>query len=485
MERVPAEEAEEEGGAVAASAVRALLPVLGFSAAYTAAILVGRATRVDGSEVSLVWPAAAVAVLWGIHARGLPRRTAAVHWTVLVLLTFGVNLTTGATLGLALWFVGVNVALAAVTTAVLGYDGREVALRDPADLGRLAVAVSCGTLVAAALATSYFATVHDEHLLRTFGLFAVRNGVTAVAGVAVVLRLRAAQWRRARPSGPRALEAVACAIVTATVFARVFWFNPGLPTGFAVMLPAMWISLRFSTTTATVFLAGAGTSVVWATLLDRGTLQGVAPQEQALLAQALVGCLAVVVLTLALFRDSRNRLIEQLRHLALQDPLTGLANRTLLSERLDDALARSAPGTVGVILMDLDGFKLVNDAWGHEEGDLLLVEIARRLRDAVRAGDTVARLGGDEFVVVCTRLRSPAELEQCAERIRDSVAQPYGQASDAPYDRITASVGTALSEQSCNSRSLLSRADQAMYEDKRARRRPPTPVTAPAAHPAR
>ncbi len=470
---------------MAASAARALLPALGFGAAYSVAILVGRATRVEGSEVSLVWPAAAVAVLWGIHARGLPRRAAAFHWIVLAALTLGVNLTTGAPVGLSTWFVLVNVALAAVTTLVLGYGGRQITLRDPADLGHLVVAVTCGTLVAAALATVYFAAVGHEDLPRTFGLFAVRNGVTALAGAAVVLRLQEAQWRRPQPSRLRVLESVACVVVTVVVFARVFWFNPGLPTAFGIMLPAMWVSLRYTTTTGTLFLAAAGGSIVWATLLDRGTLQGITPQEQALLAQGMVGCLAMVVLTLALFRDSRNDLIERLRHLALQDPLTGLANRTLLTERLDDAIARGEPGTVGVILMDLDGFKLVNDAWGHAEGDLLLVEIARRLLATVRAGDTVARLGGDEFVVVCTRLRDADELRLCAERIRESVAEPYGQASDAPYDRITASIGTALSERSCNSRSLLSRADKSMYDDKRARRRPPATVTALAARPAR
>lgn len=470
---------------MAAPVARAVLPALGFGAAYSVAIIIGRATRVEGSEVSLVWPAAAVAVLWGIHARGLPRRTAAFHWIVLATLTCGVNLTTGAPVGLALWFVVVNVALAAVTTAVLGYDGREIALRDPGDLGRLVVAVTCGTLVAAGLATAYFAAVGHERLPQTFVLFAVRNGVTALAGAAVVLRLHEAQWRRPRLSGLRALETIACVVVTVLVFGRVFWFNPGLPTAFGIMLPSMWISLRYSTTAGTLFLAAAGGSIVWATLLDRGALRGIAPQEQALLAQGMVGCLAMVVLTLALFRDSRNGLIDRLRHLALHDPLTGLANRTLLTERLDDAIARSAPGAVGVILMDLDGFKLVNDAWGHEEGDLLLVEIARRLQDAVRAGDTVARLGGDEFVVVCTRLRDPAELRLCADRIRARVAEPYGQAADAPYDRITASIGTALSERSCNSRSLLSRADQSMYDDKRARSPRPARVTALAARPAR
>lgn len=467
---------------MAAPDVRALLPALGYGAAYSVAILLGRATRVEGSEVSLVWPAAAVAVLWGIHARGLPRRAATAHWLALAALTCGVTLTTGASIGLALWFVPVNVALAAVTTAVLGYGGREIALRDPADLGRLVVAVTCGTLAAATLATCWFAAVGHERLPQTFVLFAVRNGVTALAGAAVVLRLRAAQWRPPQPSGLRVVETVACVVVTVLVFGRVFWFNPGMPTAFAIMLPSMWVSLRYSTTAGTLFLSAAGGSIVWATLLDRGALRGIPPHEQALLAQGMVGCLAMVVLTLALFRDSRNDLIDRLRHLALHDPLTGLANRTLLTERLDDAIARSAPGAVGVVLMDLDGFKLVNDAWGHEEGDLLLVEIARRLQDAVRAGDTVARLGGDEFVVVCTRLRDPAELRLCAERIRQRVAEPYGQAADAPYDRITASIGTALSERSCNSRSLISRADKAMYEDKRAQRRA---VTAPGARAAR
>lgn len=465
--------------------VRAAWPALGFGIAYAVSILLGRATRVEGSEVSLVWPAAAVAVLWGIHAADLSRREAAVHWALLAALTFATNLATGASAELALWFITVNVTLAAVTAAVLRYGGRPVVLRDPTDLGRLVLAITAGTLVAATLAVAFFAHEGQRDLGQTFALFAVRNGVTALAGVAVVLRLRDAGWRRPRPTWPRTLESIAWLVLTVTVFGRVFWFNPGLPTAFAIMLPALWISLRYSTTTSTLFLLASGVTVLGTTLLDRGALRGVAPQEQALLAQGMIGCLAVVVLTLALFRDSRNELIAQLRHLALHDPLTGLANRTLLTERLDDALSRSAPGSVGVILLDLDGFKLVNDAWGHGEGDLLLVEIARRLNEVVRAGDTVARLGGDEFVVVCTRLQDPAELHACAERIRLSVGEPYGQASDAPYDRITASVGIALSELSCNTRSLLHRADQAMYDAKRSGRDRTHPVRDPATPSAR
>ncbi|MEV5001753.1 diguanylate cyclase domain-containing protein [Nocardioides sp. LML1-1-1.1] len=463
-------------------AVRAVLPALGLGAAYSIAILVGRSTRVDGGEISLAWPAAAVAVLWGLYASSLPRRAGTTHWVLLGVLTCGVNLTTGASMSLAVWFVGVNLAMAAVVTVVLRYGERPVALRDPADLGRLVVAVAAGTLVAAGLAVVFFAATGHEDLRETFALFAVRNAMAVLAGVAVALRLRHATWRRPEPTGARVLESVACLAVVVWVFARVFWFNPGLPLAFAVMVPAMWVSLRFSTTVATLFLLAAGISIVWATLLDRGALRGISIREQALLAQGMVACLTLVVLTLALFRDSRNDLIGQLRHLALHDPLTGLANRTLLTERLERALATGGAGTVGVVVLDLDGFKVVNDAWGHDEGDLLLVEIARRLVAVTGPGDTVARFGGDEFVVLHRGLTDPRELELCAERIRRAVGQPYGQASDAPYDRITASIGTAVSEPGCTPRSLVNRADQAMYDAKRAARRD---LRAPAARAAR
>ncbi|TQK71678.1 GGDEF domain-containing protein [Nocardioides sp. SLBN-35] len=449
---------------------RAVLPGAGFAVAYALAILLGRATRVEGSEVSLVWPAAAVAVLWGLHAHDLPRVQAALHWTGLVVLTFAINLATDAPVGLSAWFVLVNVSLAAVTTIVLRYGDRPARLREPADLGRLVGAIVAGTLVAATLAVAWFAHEGQDDLVRTFALFAIRNGVTALTGVAVALRLGEAQWRRHRPSPARMAETAALLVVTSIVFIRVFWLNPGHPNAFGVMLPAMWVSLRYATTTSTVFLAASGVSIVWATLLGRGALSEVDPPQQALLAQGLVGTLTIVVLSLALFRDSRNELIEELRQLALHDPLTGLANRSLLMTRLERELDEQQPGAVGVIVLDLDGFKAVNDAWGHSEGDLLLVEMATRLRAAVRRRDTVVRLGGDEFVVLCPGLAHHDELHQCAERIREAVARPYGIAADAPFDRITASVGTAVSDRLSTPRSLLAAADRAMYEAKRAGR---------------
>ncbi len=452
--------------------VWAVLPALGFAVAHALAILVGRATRVDGSEVSLAWPAAAVAVLWGVHASGLPRVGAAVHWILLAAVTGAVTFATGATVELAIWFSGVNLVLAAVTAAVLRHGGRPITLRNPADLARLVAAVCAGSLLAAALAVAFFAHEHQDHLAQTFSLFAVRNGVTALTGVAVVLRLKDVRWKVPRLAEARTLEALACAVVVVALFARIFWFNPGLPTGFAMMLPAMWVSLRFSMVASTVFLTGAGTFIVWATLLDRGPLEGIPEVEQALLAQGTVGSLTLVVLALAVIRESRNALIAELRHLALHDPLTGLANRALLVERLDTYLEqpKAPPAAVGVIFIDLDGFKRVNDAWGHREGDLLLDEMARRISAAVRPSDLVARIGGDEFVIACTGISDASELHDLAERIRHCVAEPYGATSDAPFDRITASIGYALSDGKSTSKSLLSAADRAMYVAKRSGR---------------
>lgn len=456
----------------------AALSAIGFSAAYTLAILAGRATRVEGSEVSLLWPAAAIAVLWGLYARSLPRRAEIANWALLAVLTWGINLTTGAALGLSIWFVVVNLALALVTTTVLSYGGRPVALREPADLGRLVVAVSAGTLVAATLAVTFFAVEGQDDLLETFALFAVRNGVTALAGIAVALRLKDIRWELPQPSGARILETVACVAVVVFVFARVFWFNPGLPTAFAIMLPAMWVSLRYSTTVSVLFLFAAGVFIVWTTLLDRGALEGVSAQEQALLAQGMVGNLTLVVLTLSLFRDSRNHLIAELRHLALHDPLTGLANRALLIQRLESHLEepRQTQQAVGVIYLDLDGFKRVNDGWGHREGDLLLEEMARRIKSSVRVTDLVARIGGDEFVIVCPGLTGAEELREFAERVRTRVAEPYGAASDAPYDRITASIGCAMSDNKSTAKALLTAADRAMYEAKRTGRNRTAPI---------
>jgi diguanylate cyclase (GGDEF)-like protein len=131
---------------------------------------------------------------------------------------------------------------------------------------------------------------------------------------------------------------------------------------------------------------------------------------------------------------------------ALHDPLTGLANRGLLMEQLGQALARARrrPGSVAVLFLDLDRFKVVNDSLGHAAGDDLLVEVARRLERVMRSADTVARLGGDEFVVLAEDVGGVDEALSLARRLREAVAVPMPVGSGQRLV-ITASVGIAVS----------------------------------------
>lgn len=127
------------------------------------------------------------------------------------------------------------------------------------------------------------------------------------------------------------------------------------------------------------------------------------------------------------FSIERKHAEKRLSYLAQHDPLTGLANRILFRDRLLQALARSRRTNqqLGVMLLDLDRFKTVNDTLGHECGDLLLKEAAQRLLTCVREVDTVSRLGGDEFTLLVEGIAGPHDLAVIAQRILFSIAQPF------------------------------------------------------------
>jgi len=158
---------------------------------------------------------------------------------------------------------------------------------------------------------------------------------------------------------------------------------------------------------------------------------------------------------------------EHLTFLALHDPLTGLANRRLLLDRLSMALARRARSgrMVAVLYLDLDRFKDVNDSLGHEQGDQLLLQAAARLGEQVRGADTLARLGGDEFVLVADDLAGPADAVAIAERIEESFALPFDLPGGARV-LVTASVGVAMADDDAEPTTLLRHADAAMYQAK-------------------
>jgi len=165
----------------------------------------------------------------------------------------------------------------------------------------------------------------------------------------------------------------------------------------------------------------------------------------------------------------RRRAESELTHQATHDPLTGLPNRVLLEDRLQQACARLNPdrGAVSVLFIDLDGFKAVNDTYGHTIGDQVLVEVAQRLRQIVRSVDTVARLGGDEFVAFCEALPED-EVREVVDRIQAAIAVPLVLGGGSV--RISASIGVeSTRDPSVTFDELLTRADHAMYREKRLR----------------
>ena len=157
-----------------------------------------------------------------------------------------------------------------------------------------------------------------------------------------------------------------------------------------------------------------------------------------------------------------------LAHQAMHDPVTGLANRYLLMDRLGQALVRLArmPGRVVLMFVDLDHFKAINDSHGHEVGDEVLIELARRLSVMSRRDDTVARLGGDEFVVLCENVQTTDNLHDIARRIVGALVQPFAVGAGLQV-RLSASVGlAATADATARGADLLRDADRAMYRVK-------------------
>jgi diguanylate cyclase (GGDEF)-like protein/PAS domain S-box-containing protein len=175
---------------------------------------------------------------------------------------------------------------------------------------------------------------------------------------------------------------------------------------------------------------------------------------------------AAVISDVTELKESRKRL----EYLAYHDDLTGIPNRTLLSDRMHQAIAscrRKKSQLLGICCLDLDGFKEINDCWGHDIGDQLLIQVSRRLQSCVRANDTVARLGGDEFVILLCDLQDVQDAIDSVSRLLQGTQVPYQ--IGAISAQVTLSIGITLypSKTTDEPDALLRQADQAMYDAKR------------------
>ncbi|HLL31878.1 MAG TPA: EAL domain-containing protein, partial [Allosphingosinicella sp.] len=165
--------------------------------------------------------------------------------------------------------------------------------------------------------------------------------------------------------------------------------------------------------------------------------------------------------------SERKEAAERIAHLAFHDSLTGLPNRSVFGDHLAGTVARADESAdhVAVLCVDLDGFKAVNDIYGHPAGDALLVAAAQRLRAAVRGHELVARLGGDEFAVVQAGGQQPDHAGLLAQRVLEALAEPFALGQDTV--RISASVGVALfPADAADPETLIKNADMALYRAK-------------------
>jgi len=165
--------------------------------------------------------------------------------------------------------------------------------------------------------------------------------------------------------------------------------------------------------------------------------------------------------------QQRRRADDRVHHIAFHDDLTSLPNRLMLNQRLDRALSRNrrTGSKLAILFMDLDRFKVINDSLGHEVGDVLLRQVADRLRSQSREGDTVARMGGDEFVVLIENRKNLNDISACARRLVEELSAPYLLGTKDCH--VTLSIGISIfPSDGSDSQSLLKAADVAMYRAK-------------------
>ena len=246
-------------------------------------------------------------------------------------------------------------------------------------------------------------------------------------------------------------------------------------SGDAVLSPDLSQETRFKTFAARALQEGLGAVHSFPLRLDGrrlGALDLYSLGPQTLSAEEVVsGQILADVATAYIFnaqaRVEADKSAEALRHRALHDPLTKLPNRLLMEDRLGQALAKSGrAGTrTGVLFLDLDRFKSINDTYGHLAGDRLLIAVAERLSSTLRPGDTLARIAGDEFLVVCEGISDLAHAEHIADRIHGVLEAPF--AIEPNAIAVSASIGVAVADPSEHAADLVLHADGALYEAKR------------------
>ena len=365
-----------------------------------------------------------------------------------------------------------NTAEAALAAWLLTRGGRAAPnLADRGDLLRFTgAAVLLGPLIGATIGTAAAVLVAGDPWWPRLPRWWLGDGIGVLVVAPLLLVILTGQWWRPRTG---ALWPLALLVVASVVALGPWDFSAqiGLPFLVLPVLSVVALTLRTPGTTAGVLIVAVIVEAV--TAIGEGPFAHGGAFEGLLVAQMFLAATALTALGVAaLMSDlvTRDEVEATLRVQAAHDGLTGLPNRRLLFDRIDVASRRLARhhGVLALLFIDLDGFKGVNDAFGHALGDEVLVDTGTRLRSIVRDGDTVARIGGDEFVVLAESLSSVEDAHRLARRALDTLAEPRDIAGRTIA--MPASVGVAVADSPlADVGEFLDSADRAMYRAKRGR----------------
>jgi signal transduction histidine kinase/CheY-like chemotaxis protein len=286
----------------------------GFMVVYAVAVLVGRMSRLPGTSLALVWPAAAVGFVWLLWASSGGRRFLVGNALALAGIAALLNRATGAAPTVAVALGVANVLQAGVECVLLSRLRPDAwQLRRPADLAVWIGACVTGALAGAVLGPLVLVVGTGGNFWEVAGAWTLRNATNTFVFGALALRLAADGLRSLVPPAERALELLAAIVVLTSAYAVVFGLADGLPLAYLVLPLSMWISLRFSTSLAAALVLLVAVLVVCLTMAGRGPFAAITPATRVLLAQAFVAVVGIVTLVLALHRDERQALMHDLR----------------------------------------------------------------------------------------------------------------------------------------------------------------------------
>ncbi len=445
------------------SLLRRIGVIAGLAAAYFAAGKFGLGLAFVHPSASAVWPPSGIA-LSALLILGYE------VWPAVLIGAFLVNATT---MGSPLTSLGIGLGntLEGLVGAYLvnRYANGSQAFARTRDIFRftalaaLASTTLSPTIGIASLALGGFARWADFGPIWLTWWLGDATGVLVVAPVVLLWGIGGSPRVTGRRMGEAAALAVGLSVVTLIVFGGFF---PGdiktYPLEFLCIPFFLWAAFRFGRRAAATAIVALSVIALWGTLRGFGPFAREARNDSLLLLQAYMSATALIAATLAAAVTERRRVEAQLRHLAVTDPLTGLANYRRLIQALELELSRSGRTTrpFAVLLLDVDNLKKINDRHGHLVGSRALRRVADAMRGTCRTIDTAARYGGDEFALILPETEDAA-ARQVAGRVATRLT------GDGEQPPVSVSVGVAVYPRDGNAvEALLGAADEALYAAK-------------------